>query len=60
MQCAEDLIAPVEVGHYLHRHLPDSTLRLMEATGHCPHMSHPEETVRAMKDYLNVTPPGSG
>ncbi len=60
LQCAEDLIAPVEVGHYLHRHLPDSTLRLMAATGHCPHMSHPEETVRAIKDYLNVTSPGSG
>ena len=53
LQCAEDLIAPVEVGHYLHRHLPDSTLRLLEATGHCPHMSHPEETIQAMKEYLN-------
>ncbi len=52
LQCVEDAIAPVEVGHYLARHLPASTLRLMKATGHCPHMSHPEETVRAMKEYL--------
>jgi sigma-B regulation protein RsbQ len=36
----------------MHRHLSGSTFRLMEATGHCPHMSHPEETVRLMKDYL--------
>jgi sigma-B regulation protein RsbQ len=52
LQCSEDAIAPREVGEYMHRHLSDSTFRVMEATGHCPHMSHPEETVRLMKDYL--------
>jgi sigma-B regulation protein RsbQ len=52
MQCAEDAIAPVEVGHYLYRTMPKSTLRLMKATGHCPHVSHPEETIEAMKEYL--------
>ena len=52
MQCSEDAIAPVEVGHYLHRTMPRSTLRHMKATGHCPHVSHPEETVEAMKEYL--------
>jgi sigma-B regulation protein RsbQ len=52
LQCSEDAIAPVEVGTYLHRALPQSTLRLMKATGHCPHISHPEETVEAIKTYL--------
>ena len=52
MQCAEDAIAPVEVGSYLHRVLPKSTLRLMRATGHCPHISHPEETIEAIRSYL--------
>jgi sigma-B regulation protein RsbQ len=52
MQCSEDAIAPNEVGEYLHRHLTQSTLRVMRATGHCPHMSHPEETIRVMKEYL--------
>ena len=52
MQCAEDAIAPVEVGRYLDRHLPRSTLRLLRATGHCPHVSHPEETVEVIKWYL--------
>jgi sigma-B regulation protein RsbQ len=52
MQCSEDAIAPSEVGEYLSRHLPHSTLRLLEATGHCPHMSHPEETIRVIKEYL--------
>ena len=52
LQCSADMIAPPEVGEYVHRHLPLSTLRVMSATGHCPHMSHPEETIRAIKDYL--------
>jgi sigma-B regulation protein RsbQ len=52
LQCAEDMIAPDEVGEYVHRQLPGSTLRRMEATGHCPHMSHPEETIRAIREYL--------
>jgi sigma-B regulation protein RsbQ len=52
MQCSEDAIAPAEVGEYLRRHLPQSTLRVMRATGHCPHMSHPEETVRIIEEYL--------
>ena len=52
MQCSEDAIAPAEVGDYLSRHLPGSTLRVLGATGHCPHMSHPEETVRVIKEYL--------
>jgi sigma-B regulation protein RsbQ len=52
LQCSEDAIAPPEVGEYMHRHLNDSTFRVMQATGHCPHMSHPEETIRLMKDYL--------
>jgi sigma-B regulation protein RsbQ len=54
MQCSEDAIAPAEVGDYLGRHLPGSTLRVLEATGHCPHMSHPEETVRVIKEYLGA------
>ncbi len=52
LQCSEDMVAPLEVGEYLHREMPDSTLRVMEATGHCPHMSHPEETIRLMQEYL--------
>ncbi|MDQ4079937.1 MAG: alpha/beta hydrolase, partial [Gemmatimonadota bacterium] len=54
LQCSADIIAPLDVGEYLHRHLPLSTLRVMRATGHCPHMSHPEETIEAIKEYLSV------
>ena len=52
LQCSEDAIAPVEVGSYLHRTMPQTTLHFLKATGHCPHVSHPEETIEAIKSYL--------
>jgi sigma-B regulation protein RsbQ len=52
LQTREDAIAPIEVGRYVHRSLSGSTFNLMNATGHCPHMSHPAETIALMKDYL--------
>ena len=52
LQCSEDILAPLTVGAYLDRELPGSTLEVMKATGHCPHMSAPEETITLMKEYL--------
>lgn len=52
LQCSEDIIAPREVGEYVHRELAGSTLELMRATGHCPHMSAPDETIALMTQYL--------
>jgi sigma-B regulation protein RsbQ len=52
LQCSEDAIAPRAVGEYVHRNLPDSELVVMQATGHCPHLSAPEETIAAMKAFL--------
>jgi sigma-B regulation protein RsbQ len=55
LQCSEDAVAPDPVGEYLHRTLAGSTLRRMAATGHCPHMSHPAETIELIDDYLRAT-----
>jgi sigma-B regulation protein RsbQ len=52
LQCSDDMVAPEAVGEYVHRQTPGSTLRVMKATGHCPHMSHPEETIELMREYL--------
>ncbi|WP_150269918.1 alpha/beta fold hydrolase [Paenibacillus tepidiphilus] len=52
MQCSDDSIVPMEVGEYLHRQLKNSTLRLMKAKGHYPHISHPEETVSLICEFL--------
>ena len=56
LQCSEDSVAPDAVGAYLASKLAGSTFRQMAATGHCPHMSHPAETVRLMKEYLTPAP----
>src|SRR5690349_17382489 len=52
LQCADDIIAPSVVGDYVHRHLPGSTLVAMRATGHCPNLSAPAETIAAMRAFL--------
>ena len=52
LQCREDAIAPGDVGEYVHRELPDSRLVRMQATGHCPNLSAPAETVAAIKAFL--------
>lgn len=55
LQCSDDSIVPIQVGEYLHKHLKNSTLRLMEAKGHYPHISHPEETIRDIYEFLGVS-----
>jgi sigma-B regulation protein RsbQ len=53
LQCSDDIIAPTTVGEFVHRELRGSKLHYLKATGHCPHMSHPEETIGAIRNYLS-------
>lgn len=52
LQCTEDIIAPCEVGSYMQRAIPGSTLRHIENIGHCPHLSAPRAIAEAMNDFL--------
>jgi len=52
LQCADDAIAPVAVGDYMHRQMRHSTLIKMQAVGHCPHMSVPQETIDAIRSFV--------
>ena len=52
VQCRNDAIAPLEVGQYVHRQLASSELVVLEATGHCPNLSAPDQLVGAMREYL--------
>ncbi len=52
LQCSDDSIAPESVGEFVHQHLSGSKLVRMRATGHCPHLSGPAETIRNIRDYL--------
>lgn len=55
LQCTEDMLAPIEVGQYIHEKTPNNTLVVLKATGHCPHLSAPEETIAAIEKYLNTS-----
>jgi len=52
LQCSEDAIAPRAVGEYVHEQMPNSELVLLEATGHCPNVSAPDETVAAIRAFV--------
>jgi len=52
LQCADDVIAPRAVGEYVHERLEGSRFVQLEATGHCPNLSAPEETVAAIEEFL--------
>ena len=52
LQCSNDIIAPVEVGEYTHAKLPNSDYRLLQASGHCPNLSAPEEVTAAIREFV--------
>jgi sigma-B regulation protein RsbQ len=52
LECTQDVIAPREVGAFVHRAVPGSTLVTLDATGHCPHLSAPEATNQAITTFL--------
>ena len=53
LQCADDVIAPTVVGEYVSSRIPDGRLVQLEATGHCPNLSSPRETVVAIQEFLD-------
>ncbi len=53
LQCSEDILAPLAVGYYLEKKAKGNTLKILKATGHCPHLSAPEEVIAAISAYIN-------
>jgi sigma-B regulation protein RsbQ len=60
LQCSQDVIAPEAVGRYVHRQIPGSTFVQLRATGHCPHLSDPDETIAAIQSFLAAQPAPGG
>ena len=54
LQSSDDAIAPVSVGHYVHQQMPGSVLAIIEANGHCPHMTHAPQTIAQMREFLGM------
>jgi sigma-B regulation protein RsbQ len=52
IHCADDAISPMAVGQYVHQNLKGSTMEVLAASGHCPHMTHPGQTIALIERYL--------
>jgi sigma-B regulation protein RsbQ len=52
LQCSEDIIAPASVGQYVHERVPGSRFMLLDATGHCPNLSAPQEVAAAIRAFV--------
>jgi sigma-B regulation protein RsbQ len=52
LQCTRDSIAPVSIGQYMHARMRDSSLAMIDTTGHCPHLSAPDQTIAAIRGFL--------
>jgi sigma-B regulation protein RsbQ len=52
LQSSDDFIAPLTVGQYMQKNMPDAELCIIENVGHCPHLSSPHASVQAMESYL--------
>jgi sigma-B regulation protein RsbQ len=54
LQCTDDVIAPIAVGEFVAREMPNASLVLLDATGHCPNLSAPVETIEAIEAFLGA------
>lgn len=52
IQVKQDAIAPVTAGAFVNEQLPDSQMVVLDTTGHCPHLSAPEATSSAIRNFL--------
>lgn len=52
IQSSEDKAVPSEVGQYIASKIPNSQLVNINARGHLPHLSAPDEVIRAIRAYL--------
>jgi len=52
LQCDDDIIAPVAVGEYMARTLPDAEMVVIDNVGHCPHLSAPGASAEAIDAFL--------
>ncbi|MDX2004763.1 MAG: alpha/beta hydrolase [Meiothermus sp.] len=52
----KDVIAPLEDAHFLHQHLPNSRLLILEGAGHVPTLTRPQAVAEAINAFFDQTP----
>ena len=48
----DDIAVPEEVAYYLNQNIKDSEVKFLDATGHFPHISAPQEVIEAIKSFI--------
>ncbi|HSG61540.1 MAG TPA: alpha/beta hydrolase [Pseudomonadales bacterium] len=54
IQSANDSLASERIGKYMVEHLHTAVLKVIDANGHCLHMTHPEQVVKAFRHFSRV------
>jgi sigma-B regulation protein RsbQ len=54
VQARADAAVPEDVARYLHAQIRGSELRMIEATGHLPHISAPQAVIEALRGFLRA------
>jgi len=52
IQAKEDIAVPIDVAYYLNNNIVDSKLTIVNAYGHFPHISAPNEVINAVEQFI--------
>ncbi|WP_158828054.1 alpha/beta fold hydrolase [Mucilaginibacter lacusdianchii] len=50
--CEEDVLASADAIQYIKDHTPANSVVRLNANGHCPHLSAPQEVIKAIKNFI--------
>jgi sigma-B regulation protein RsbQ len=54
LQSREDSVAPMSAGLCVRDAIPGSVFEVLDTRGHCPQLSAPEKTARALRAFLTL------
>lgn len=58
LQSQTDALASLFIGDYMHKHTSKSVLQVVQAKGHCLHMTHPQQVAGHIQQFIQALPQG--